>query len=57
MGQERVFVSDLKSAEIFEGWEWNIVYIRHQQRTLLSNLLVSGRSELGLQCLNGAVSP
>ena len=49
------FVSDLECAENFEGWEWNIVDIWHQQNTLLSNQKVSVKSELGSQCLKGAL--
>ena len=54
-GEHKALYVTYKVLKIFEGWERNIVDIGHQQRTLLNNQQVSGRFEVGLQCLKGAM--
>ena len=49
-------VSDLESAENFEGWEWTVVYIWHQQRTFSKRALVSHARNLGRKrCHRGSL--
>ena len=40
-GEHKALYVTYKVLKIFEGWEWNIVDIWHQQRTLLNNQQVS----------------
>ena len=54
-GEHKALYLTYKVLKIFKRWKWNIVDIWHQQITLINNQQVSGRFELGLQCLKGAV--